>query len=245
MWVIFSESGILVVGWVYGGVLRKLASYRQPVERLQKFLNCMSSWFYYNYPKTAAKLTKFFFVILIVSLTVGFFINNKSAPVDPSKFSTLRGTLKSKPEPCSGSDNKECLILLNEFPHQKFRFGKYASHLSATNQFLASAAASDSVFIEVYDFLANRTNSTYDIFGLKNTTVEYFTSTNFLEEQKESESLFWLFLVAAIVLLTVYALLEFTGKIDQFAKWFDKGQTSLADYRKVPQPRDFNEIDVH
>jgi hypothetical protein len=204
-----------------------------------------SSWFYHNYPKTAAKLTKFFFVILIISLTVGFLINNKSAPVDPNKFSTLRGTLKSKPETCNGSDNKECLILLNEFPNQQFRFGEYASRLSATNDFLTSARVGDSVFIEVYDFLANRTNSNFDLFGLKSTTNEYFTSKDFLEDQKESKSLFWLFLTVALVILAIYAVLEFTGKIDLFTKWFEKSQTSLADYRKFPQPRDFNELDVH
>jgi hypothetical protein len=179
-------------------------------------------------------------------LIAGLFINNKSATVSPDELSLIKGTLKSKPAIIETSDNQECFsISLNEFPQQKFRFGDPACSFSKTKEFLSNANSGDTVLIEVSNYLQNDKEGTFDAFGLKTQEKVYLNPSDYFSKQTEDQSLFWTFLIIAIILLTIYAVLEFTGMIDRFANWFERSQTSLADYRKTPQIKDFNELDMH
>jgi hypothetical protein len=195
-------------------------------------------WFYYNYPKASAKITKAILIWLIVSLFIGYIYNPFLSPVhSTNEFSTLTGQLLLKPSMGTRNDSICISLQLKEYPQIVFQYRNPSCETISAESFIEGVQIGDTLSINVSkNDISNKAKYIYF------TDLVYHSKNYFTSEAKKDESedytFFWTFiLVTVFIILAVYLILDQTGTIDRIkAKYFTETRTELTSLK------DFNEF---
>lgn len=189
-------------------------------------------WLYHQYPDISYKLTKLLLAVLIVSAVAGYFLfpsKDQYSIVQPHETATLQGTLLHKPSINYTNKKQPSIELeLNEYPNSRFKIEKTEFKVLQTEKLLADRNAGDSMTLKVLKYhlkwLHKGTTNAASIiptYALWSSTDTYLSLEDVNTIRRDNINLARWFLVISLVILAVYAALEFSGILARLSTWWN------------------------
>lgn len=197
-------------------------------------------WFQRNYPKASEKITKWMFIYIVVPIFIGSAYFTFVAPViEGRKFTTIKGSLLSKPTKGHYKDSNCISLKVKEYPEKIFHFKSSTCEILNTEEFIKDVKIGDTILLEVSKKAISINDENISFQSLSYDNKDYFTSKTESFE-KESHNFFWTFiLILAFIILIIYLVLDLTGVLDKMkAKYFTdskKELTTIEDFTEFPE----------
>jgi hypothetical protein len=197
-------------------------------------LNFLMGGFYlqWKYPKTSRRLTKLFFVCLIIYLPIYFlYVAPPKQIIESEKLQPISGQVN---EVGINTSHKEqfTVLTLKEYPGKQFSFDRTGK----TYIDLSSIQKGDSVTLLSLKLAFSRHEKVIPSYELKKGGTAFFSLEEYNSSISEGNTLAKVFLLLAISFIVMYFVMEKTGLL----KWISR-QLSSGDKRFQEEKPNFNE----